>query len=122
MAADARPLAGRDPRTGEPVIPSPYGFVLLALAVLRTYRLLALDSFPPIRWARERMIGLYRDRGEVMFARPLLADWLVCAWCSGLWYAAGWYGAWLLWPVGTTYAAVLMALSAAAAGAQHFLE
>lgn len=104
------------------MIPSPYGFVLLALAVLRTYRLLALDSFPPIRWLRERALGMHHERGRVHFSRPMLADWLVCAWCSGFWYAAGWYGVWLLWPTDTTYAAVVMALSAAAAGAQHFLS
>lgn len=104
------------------IYPHPFIFVLLALAALRTFRLLALDSFPPIEWVRERLLGTTRLGGEVYFDRPLLADWLVCAWCSGLWYTAAWYAAWLLWPHATIYAAVLMALSALVGAAQHYLS
>lgn len=103
--------------------PSPLLTVVLALATLRTYRLVALDTFPPIMAARDRLVGVvYADEGyPTEFRRPLVADWLTCVWCSGLWWATGWYTAWLLWPAATVYAAVPLALSAAAGIAQSFL-
>jgi uncharacterized protein DUF1360 len=99
--------------------PSPLVCALLALAAFRSWRLLAQDTFPPIMKARAWAVGY---RGEVftygesrpLVARETLAEWIQCAWCSGLWLAAGWYGAWLLWPRGSIYAAAPMALSAAA--------
>lgn len=105
------------------MIPQPLVLLVLALAVLRTYRLLALDTFPPVARTRDRLLGTHWNGGATpTFARPLLADWLVCAWCSGLWWSAGWYGAWLLWPRETVYAAVPLAVSAAVGIVQSKLE
>jgi len=56
-----------------------------------------------------------------VFDRPLLADWLVCAYCSGLWCSAAWYAAWLEWPRATVYAAVPLALNMAWAALQSVL-
>ena len=104
------------------MIPAPWVGLVLALAVLRVYRLAALDTFPPLVHARNRLVGATFTRaGRPSFTRPLLADWLVCAWCSGLWWSAGWYTAWLLWPRPTLYAAVPLALSAAAGIMQTLL-
>jgi hypothetical protein len=104
------------------VIPSPLVCLLLALAALRVYRLAALDTFPPLVRARNWTVGATFTRaGKASFARPLLADWLVCAWCSGLAYSAAWYTAWLVEPTWTLYAAVPLALSAAVGAVQSLL-
>jgi hypothetical protein len=99
--------------------PSPLVCVLLALAAFRSWRLLALDTLPPLMRARAWAVGyrgvIYTNGEErPLVARETLAEWMQCAWCSGLWIAAGWYGAWLLWPHGTMYAAVPTAVAAAA--------
>lgn len=104
------------------MIPSPLVSLALALAVFRTYRLLARDDFPPIVRLRNAFVGArFGVSKKVTFARPLLADWLVCAWCSGLWFSAGWYVAWLIWPRATVYAAVPLALSAGVGIVQSFI-
>ena len=98
------------------MIPAPLVLLALALAAFRTFRLATHDDFPPIVRLRYWLVGATFDRyGNASFTRPLLADWLACAWCSGLWWSAGWYGAWLLWPGAVLYAAVPMALSSAVA-------
>lgn len=101
------------------MIPSPLVLLVLALAAFRLFRLAAHDEFPPVAWARDRILGAHIHTGRAAtFDRPLLADWLLCPWCSGAWYSAGWYGAWLLWPHGCLYAAVPFAISAAVGAAQ----
>ncbi len=97
------------------MIPSALVSAALALAAFRTYHLTGRDTFPPIAKARNWLVGRrVKERNRaVWFDRPLLAEFLTCAWCSGFWIALGWYGAWLLWPSGVLYAAVPAALSAA---------
>ncbi len=101
------------------MIPSALAALVLALAVLRTYRLLALDTI--LQPIRDRAVGATYPDGHVAFARPRLAEWLTCVWCSGLWYSAAWYVAWLLEPRATLYVAAPLALSAAAGIIQTLL-
>ena len=102
--------------------PSPLTLLVLALAAYRTWRLAAQDTI--LTALRDRALGFRetgtryladRDRVETLgeTRRKLLAEWLLCPWCSGLWVSAGGYGAWLLWPTGCLYGAVPLALSAA---------
>ena len=112
------------------LIPSPLVLLVLALAALRTWRLLALDTLPVLVWLRDRAVGYQApvdratsgrtltegritdwDDGAASTARPLLAEWLQCPWCSGLWLAAGWYAAWAEEPRDTIYAACALAMS-----------
>lgn len=95
--------------------PPPLACALLALAALRCWRLLAQDSLPPLVRLRSWIAGSHYRGSTLAFDHPLAAEWLGCAWCSGLWWAASWYGAWLLWPHGVMYVAVPLALSAALA-------
>lgn len=130
--------------------PSPLTLLVLALAVFRLWRLLALDTLPQLVWLRDKAVGyillneqlakvrerkldaiergsyteaahardeearLVKEQGQASIVRrPLLAEWLVCPWCSGLWVSVAVYGAWLLWPHGSLYVAVPLAISAA---------
>ena len=91
----------------------------MALAAFRTYRLVALDDITqPLR---DRAVGVRYGGGVPVFERPLLAKWVACVYCSGLWYSAGWYAAWVVWPRATAYAAVPFALSAVVAIVQTLL-
>ena len=103
------------------MIPSALVLAGLALAALRVWRLMALDTFPPLVWMRDRLVGYDADLAYPVTLRPLLAEWLQCQWCSGLWISAGWYVAWLEWPHGSLYAAVPLALSALVGIAQTLL-
>lgn len=51
---------------------------LLMLSGWRATHLIVADDFPPIRWARTRII----DRGP-----EWLADLVGCAYCAGVWVA-----------------------------------
>lgn len=102
------------------MIPSALVLLVLALAAFRTYRLLAFDLV--LRPVRDRIVGAHYPAGNgPVFDREGLADWLVCAWCSGFWCAVGWWLAWLAWPSGILYVAVPFAVSAALAVLQHAL-
>lgn len=92
-------------------IPSPWAFALLTLAAFRTWRLLAIDTFPLVEKLRNRVIwkGPIGDQ-RIRFS---LAEFLKCPYCLGAWVTLGWWGAWLAWPQGTVVAAVPFALSAA---------
>ncbi len=93
--------------------PSPLILLVLALAVLRTWRLLSVDTLPFLVAFRTWLVGSHlHTSGIVTFDRPLLREWLECPWCSGLWVSAAWYAAWLEWPSATLYAAVPLAVSA----------
>lgn len=83
--------------------PTPWVFVLLALAAYRCWWLVAQDAILN-RW-RERAFG----------RRPgLLEEFVGCPFCAGAWIAVGWWSAWY-WasPHWVTVAAVPFALSAA---------
>lgn len=62
------------------------------LAASRLTRLITTDSFPPIRLAREWVLGKV-DPGGVRFVSgaepPALAELLECNWCAGMYVAAG---------------------------------
>jgi hypothetical protein len=95
------------------VSPSPLILLVLALAAFRTWRLLALDTLPPLVRLRSWLVQADWFQDKQVFGRPLLEEWLSCAWCFGLWASAGWYICWLEWPRATIYAAAPLALSAA---------
>lgn len=79
-------------------VPNWYETALLALAAFRTWKLLAEDTI---------LDGLRR---HVTSERASM--FIACCWCSGFWVALGWWGAWEIWPHGTTIAAVPLVLSA----------
>lgn len=55
---------------------------LLALAAYRLYRLLALDTLPPLVWARKHTEDFLQEHlGDDW------ADGLTCPWCLGFWCA-----------------------------------
>jgi hypothetical protein len=89
------------------VIPSVWVFALLTLAAFRVWRLLAIDTFPPVEKVRNRL--LFPDGKHLN--KPL-AEFLKCSYCSGFWVTLIWYLAWLLWPHAAVVAAVPFALSA----------
>lgn len=96
----------------DPVIPSPWQFVLLALAVYRLWRLAAIDDIPPLPHWRNRAVGATQTAaGNWEFDRPTLAHLLQCAWCLG--FHLSW-SAWVLFwwqPHWTLVAATPFALS-----------
>ena len=100
------------------MIPSPLVLLCLALAALRTWQLLARDTVPPLPTLRSWMVGYdgviftYGEEKPII-RRERLAEWLQCAWCSGLWWAAAWYAACLLYPRGDHNPACVAAISAA---------
>lgn len=96
--------------------------LVLALAAWRTWQLISVDDFPPLVRLRNLLVGAEFDREtRATFRRPLLADWMICPYCSGLWWSAGWYAAWLEWPRPTLYAAAPLAINAAWAALQSVL-
>lgn len=54
--------------------------LLLGLCTWRATRLVTRDSFPPIRWARDRV----EQHGP-----EWLADLVTCHFCASVWLAAG---------------------------------
>ena len=111
------------------MIPGPWIGVVLALAVFRVTRLIGWDDFPPIVRARNWVtgakagtrstsntaMGLTGDQPEVTwrYKRPLLAEAISCAYCSGAWYSLAAYLAWVFFPTETLYVAAPFALSGA---------
>lgn len=79
-------------------VPSPWVFVLLALAAWRTWKLLAEDEI------LGRPLGEIRRRCEGLVG---------CPFCLGAWLAILWWGAWQVWPHGSLVAAAPFAISAA---------
>lgn len=53
-----------------------------AFAVARLTRLSAIDDFPPIAIARDAFVGKVGKDSA-------LGELVTCAWCSGVWWAAG---------------------------------
>lgn len=110
------------------MIPTWYGFILLFLAAWRSWHLLAYDDI--LNWPRRYVTaagnpkvnadGVWTNKPKEF--REGLADWIECPYCSGWWVAIGWYGAFLIWPHGTTIAAVFCALGAGVVAAHKFLS
>ena len=83
-------------------IPSWYGFVLLALAAYRTWRLIAEDAI------------LDRIREPVLRRLPKkLEEGMACPFCLGAWIVIGWWLAWTAWHEWTLIVAAPFALSGA---------
>lgn len=86
--------------------PTWWGFLLLALAAFRLWRLIGEDVIleRPRNWLERR----YGDRGEYW------AAFVTCPWCAGAWIAIGWWLAWIAWPHWTLVVATPFAISAVA--------
>lgn len=56
--------------------------ILMALAAYRIFRLLAVDDFPPIVWARDRVDDWIAERFGDEWADGLTCGWCLGAWCS----------------------------------------
>ena len=95
------------------MIPSALPALILALAALRCWRLLAADTLPPLVELRSWLAGAWESETVMGFDRPLVKEWIECPFCSGLWWSAAWYAAWLEQPRWALYAAAPLAISAA---------
>ena len=97
-------------------IPSPWVAVVLMLGTYRAWRILAADTLPILVKWREWLLRplVWDEAGEtpVIYDRPLLAEWLECPWCSGLWVSVAAYLLWL-WTPDVLYIATPLAISAA---------
>lgn len=103
---------------------------MLALAVYRLCRLAGWDTFPPIARARAWVVGLQvattgstnarmgvtneAVQQTVTFRRPLLAEFLGCAFCLGFWLSVLVVACWRLEPDWTLRVCFVLALSATA--------
>lgn len=83
------------------MIPSVWEFALLALAAFRVWKLVGDDAV--LDRPREYVLGRLSDTWDYF---------ITCPWCCGAWITLTWWGAWLVWPHGTTAVAVPFALSA----------
>ncbi len=92
------------------MIPSPWEFALIALAVFRLWKLVAEDNI------------LDRPREYLLTRYKRLEDLVECPWCLGFWITVGWWVAWLVWPHAAVVAAVPFALSATVGAVAHFLD
>lgn len=54
--------------------------LLVAAVTWRATRLVVADDFPPVRWARRRLVA---------GGPEWLGDLVSCAWCASVWLAAG---------------------------------
>jgi hypothetical protein len=53
---------------------------LMALTTWRATRFVTEDDFPPVRWARDRILG---------HGPEWLGELVTCPWCASVWLAAG---------------------------------
>lgn len=95
------------------MIPSPWQFVILALASYRIWRLIAEDDPPPLPEWRNRLVGAQETAGVWTFRRPTLAHMIQCPFCSGFHIAWIVTVCWWIQPHWTLDAALPFALSAA---------
>lgn len=77
--------------------------IMMSLVAFRITWFITRDSFPPVRWVRERVIELdYRTAKSVLYRDTdhqqwrddrgpwtWLADLITCHWCISVWVAAG---------------------------------
>lgn len=97
------------------MIPSPWQFALLALAVYRAWRFCAEDDMPVlVRW-RNTIVGAELTAGVWSFRRPTLAHLISCPFCLGAHISAGIYLLWIWHPHWVLVLATPFALSATAA-------
>jgi hypothetical protein len=102
------------------MLPSPFAFLVLALAAFRLTRLVGWDEFPPAVRARQALTGetvhhnVTDSQGPIYrWRRPTLAKFLACPYCVGFWIGLAVYLLWVFLPTQTFYAALPLALSAA---------
>lgn len=100
-------------------IPNWYELVLLSLAAFRTWRLLAEDVVldKPRAWF---VYGFRKWKGNK--TAQYVDDFLACPWCLGFWTGLVWWGAFELWPHGTTVATVPLVISAAVGLLGHLIS
>ena len=96
--------------------PSPFEFVLLALAVYRLFRLVAEDTI--LDGPRAWLLGVpgWLPTGSETPPpgyREELAVFVTCPWCVGFWMSLAAWSLWLVTPGWTVALAVPWALSAA---------
>lgn len=68
-----------------------FGWLLL-LTTLTTYRLTRLvvdDTFPPVKWVRDRLTGDDYGRGRWRWVPTWVGELVGCSWCASVWVAAG---------------------------------
>jgi hypothetical protein len=94
------------------VTPSPWQFLVVALAVFRLWRLLAQDDLPWLVRLRNAAVGARETAGVWTFRHPTVAHWLQCPWCLGAWLTVGWTVFWWLDGRLALYVALPFALSA----------
>lgn len=97
------------------MIPSPWQFVLLALAVYRLWRFCAEDDMPWLTAARNRIVGAQEVAGVWSFKRATLAHMISCPFCLGAHISLGIYLLWIWQPHWLLVLATPFALSATAA-------
>ncbi len=85
------------------MIPAPWQGIVLALAVWRLWRLVAVDDLPLLD-------PLHRRLGQDY---PTVHKWLTCPFCSGAWFSALALACWWANATWTMYGAAIPALSAA---------
>jgi hypothetical protein len=95
-------------------IPNWFELLVVVLAALRTWRLLAEDDI--LNRPRRYVTGLGSTWKEgdppPKSYRFDLAEFLSCPWCLGAWCGIGWWGAFQLSPHWATLIAVPFAISA----------
>jgi hypothetical protein len=94
-------------------IPDWYTLLLLALASWRTFKLLSEDTI--LDRSRAWLLGYSGwSEGQKLPStyRVKLGEFVACSFCFGFWISLAWWGAWQIWPHGTTVAAVPLAVSA----------
>ena len=84
---------------------TPLLLLLDALAVYRVTRLVTEDHLP---------LGPLRDHIQDRWPGSLLAEWLGCPWCSGMWVSAGVLLLHAAFPTQWPYVAAALALAAVA--------
>jgi hypothetical protein len=99
-------------------VPDWYELILLSLAAWRVFQLIALDDITdPLR---RYVTQISKSTGKAK--RETLLLFIECPYCAGFWIGLLWWVAWLLWPHGTTVAAVPFAISAGVIAAAKVLS
>ena len=97
-----------------PDFPNWWGFLLLALAAFRVYRLIGEDEIlnRPRRWLL-RLGNDWKQQGDPVpdNYRAKWGTFITCPWCAGFWISVAWWVAWLIWPGWTLWAATPWAIS-----------
>ena len=95
--------------------PTPWVFVLLALAAYRVWRIAARDSIT--EKARVAVTGYDDEHApplepDTRSSRRYLSALIRCPWCLGWWISWAAWGLWMLWPTAAVAVATPLALSA----------